>query len=247
MNPGALTFSSSQLRCAHRWRASAKSATLFALLTALFTSVTVLQPVRATEVDARAIDQHGLSSAALADTHVRHLLGPGEATVVSVDRQVDKAEAIDYLDGKTDKAPGVQATVLLWNRHTGQAVRALLSAATVRVLSVEPVKAVDVPLIPEEIDEALALAKASSVMQKAVGESLSRYQLVRSGEDDGKPLRALALPVRGIDPKDPCTAGRCLDLLFRGEQGYLGLRAQVNLSRRAVTVVRAVMHEETHR
>ena len=119
----------------------------------------VVSPAKAGEAVAFALDARALSSAALADARVRHLLGPGEVSVVSVDRQFDKAEASAYLDGETDKPPVLRATVLLWNRHTRLAARALQSAPGARVLDVSVVNASDVPLIPEEIDEALALAK----------------------------------------------------------------------------------------
>ena len=235
-------FCSIPLRRPRQWRAVRFRG--FLSLLCLLAATTL--PAHAGEAVAMKLDVHALSGAALADARVRHLLGPGEVSVVSVDRQIDKAEASAYLDGKLDKPPVARATVLLWNRHTRLAARALLSTPDAHLLAVEAVKASEVPLVPEEVEEALALAKASSSVQKAVGPSLAQYHLVRSGDEAGGPLVAEALPVRGTRPNDACTAGRCLDFLFRTESGYLPLRVQVNLGGKTVQVVAAARHGETH-
>ena len=192
------------------------------------------------------MDESALTRAVLADPRARASLGPGEVKTVAVDAASDKSEAAAYLEGRRDALPARHATVLLWNRATDKAIRALVSTTDPRVLGIESLRMADVPLIPEELDEALALVKASPQAQKSVGPSLDRFILVQSGDEYPKVDIVQALPVRSSDPKDPCAAHRCLQFLFRSQQGYLPLRAQVDLSKHAVSVIRGRPHEGAH-
>jgi hypothetical protein len=63
------------------------------------------------------------------DRRVRELLGPGEPTVVSADASLDKAQAEAFLDDEKAKPPERRASVLLWNRKSGRAARALIGLA----------------------------------------------------------------------------------------------------------------------
>lgn len=187
-----------------------------------------------------------LGRAALADARVRQLIGPGDAKVVAVELIADKAEAEAYLEGRREAPPTAKANVLLWNRITGKAARASLETRDAKILGVTAVKLGDVPLIPEEVEEALALVKASPAAQKAIGDSLEKFHLVFSGEDASHAYIAQALPVRSNDSKDSCAIGHCLEFIFRVEQTYLPLRAHVDLVKRAVAIVGGGEHKESH-
>jgi hypothetical protein len=175
-----------------------------------------------------------VTKAALSDARVRGLLGPGEPTVVSTDPTLDKSMADAFLSDEAAKRPQRQASVLLWNRKSGKAARALIQIPEGKVVQATPVATRDVPLLESEIEEALELVKGKESFKRAAGVDISRFHVEESGSGSRAPYVAQALPVRGTLPTDPCTEDRCLDLIFRVEEGYLPLRAQVNLTRRSV-------------
>ena len=82
----------------------------------------------------------------------------------------------------------------------------------------------------------LALAKANPELRRAVGETLDRFAILEPGSEERVPFAAQVLPVVSTNRNDPCSTDRCVDLIFRTENGYLPLRAHVDLTRRAVAV-----------
>ena len=131
-------------------------------------------------------------------------------------------------------------TVVLINPQTQQAARALIELSQNRLLTVESIAASDVPFLPDEAEQALALVKADVNVRRAVGDSLDRYVILESGNEARVPFAAQALPLRSTDPRDICSINRCVDLIFRTEQGYLPFRAHVDLTARTVE-----MHSST--
>jgi hypothetical protein len=75
--------------------------------------------------------------------------------------------------------------------------------------------------VHEDAEQALALAKSDAGVRRAVGDTLERYELLESGSEARVPFIAQALPLRSSDPRDLCSIDRCLDLIFRTENGYL--------------------------
>jgi hypothetical protein len=127
-------------------------------------------------------------------------------------------------------------SVVVFNERTNRAATATLSPGRDRVLAVETLRANEVPFVREDAEQALTLAKASAEVRRAVGADLERFTIVESGSDDRAAFVAQALPLRSTAAGDPCTNDRCVDLIFRTENGYLGVRAHVDLTKRNVTV-----------
>jgi hypothetical protein len=192
---------------------------------------TVHPPVAITSQERLAVEQ-----AALADPRVRAIVGEGQARIATAGVELDKAEAEAFLSGRSTTPPTRRVTVVLTNPQTQQAARVLIEPSQNRVLSVESAPAADVPFLRDDAQEALALAKADPNLRRAVGETLDRYELLESGSEARLPFAAQALPLRSTDPRDLCSVDRCIDLIFRTENGYLSLRAHVDLTRRTVEI-----------
>ncbi|HKF71564.1 MAG TPA: hypothetical protein VKB68_07435 [Stellaceae bacterium] len=174
----------------------------------------------------------------LADERIRSAVGAGQVRVITAQVELDKSEAEAFLAGTSSTPPTRRVTVFVLGAQTNKAVRALVAPAQNRVLAVEPLSASDVPFVRDDADQALALVKANAGVRSAVGADLDKFVVVDSGSDARVPFAAQILPLRSTAPNDPCTRDRCVDVLFRTENGYLGIRAHVDLTTRAVSVIR---------
>ena len=181
-----------------------------------------------------------IERAVLSDPRIRAIVGEGQPRITSTDVQFDKAEAEAFLTGRSATLPTRRVTVVLINPQTQQAARALIELSQNRLLTVGSIAASDVPFLPDEAEQALALVKADVNVRRAVGDSLDRYVILESGNEARVPFAAQALPLRSTDPRDICSINRCVDLIFRTEQGYLPFRAHVDLTARTVE-----MHSST--
>lgn len=177
-----------------------------------------------------------IERAVLSDPRIRAIVGEGQPRITSTDVQFDKAEAEAFLTGRSATLPTRRVTVVLINPQTQQAARALIELSQNRLLTVGSIAASDVPFLPDEAEQALALVKADVNVRRAVGDSLDRYVILESGNEARVPFAAQALPLRSTDPRDICSINRCVDLIFRTEQGYLPFRAHVDLTARTVEI-----------
>jgi hypothetical protein len=177
-----------------------------------------------------------IERAVLEDKRVRQIVGEEKPRVLTSDVQIDKAEAEAFLAGKTDKKPTRRVTVVVFNPKTNRAARVLVSLEETRILEVQETKAEEVPFSREDAEDALALAKASPEVRRAVGDRLDQFTILDSGSEARPPFAAQALPLRSTNPRDPCSTDRCLDLIFRTEEGYLSVRAHVDLTKRTATI-----------
>jgi hypothetical protein len=177
-----------------------------------------------------------IERAVLSDTRIRAIVGEGQPRITGTDVQFDKAEAEAFLTGRSTTLPTRRVTVVLINPQTQQAARALIEPSQNRVLTVESIAASDVPFLPDEAQQALALAKADVNVRRAIGDTLDRYVILESGNEARVPFAAQALPLRSTDPRDVCSINRCVDLIFRTDQGYLPFRAHVDLTARTVEI-----------
>jgi hypothetical protein len=177
-----------------------------------------------------------VENAALSDARVRAIVGAGQPRIITTGVEVDKAEAEAFLAGRLATPPRRLVSVVLFNPQTNQAAHALVTPSENRVISAESITASDIPYVRDDADQALALAKADAGVRREVGDTLDRYEILESGSDARIPFAAQALPLRSSDPRDVCSVDRCLDLTFRTENGYLSMRAHINLTRRTVEV-----------
>jgi hypothetical protein len=173
---------------------------------------------------------------ALSDARIRAIVGEGARRTIITGMEANKAEAEAFLEGRSTTPPRRLVSVVLFNPQTNQAAHALVSVSEGRVISAESISVSDVPFVRDDADQALVLAKADAGVRRAVGEMLDRYEIIGSGSDVRIPFAAQALPVRSSDPRDLCSVDRCIDLIFRTENGYLPVRAHINLTRRGVEV-----------
>jgi hypothetical protein len=172
----------------------------------------------------------------LSDQRIRAIVGQGEPRIIIAAEELDKAEADAFLTGKSTTRPTRRLTVTLINPQTQQAALALIEPSPNRVLAVQSIVASDIPFLRDDADQALALAKADPNVRHAVGDSLDRFEMLESGSEARAPFAAQALPLRSTDPRDACSVDRCVDLIFRTENGYLPFRVHVNLTRRSVEI-----------
>jgi hypothetical protein len=184
----------------------------------------------------KAEDRRAIENAVLSDKRVRQIVGEEKPRIYIADPETDKAEAEAFLAGTSEKRPSRRVRVAVFNPKTNKAARVLLLLDERRVLEVEEIKAEQVPFSREDAEEALALAKENREVQRALGERMERFSLSESGSDAHIPFAAQALPLRSTNPRDPCSIDRCLDLIFRTDEGYLPMRAHVDLTKRTVTL-----------
>jgi len=173
---------------------------------------------------------------ALSYPRIQALLGVGQPRVVTAEVEPDKSEAENFLAGRSAALPPRRAVVVLSNTQQTKAVRALVALPQNQVLAVERIQPADVPLVRDDAEQALALAKASPEVRRAVGDTLDRFAILAPGSEERAPYAVQMLPVVGTGRNDPCRADRCVDLIFRTENGYLPLRAHVDLTQRTVAV-----------
>jgi hypothetical protein len=197
-----------------------------------------VQPVAPISAEERATAE----KAVLSDPRIRAIVGAEQLRVASSDVEVDKGEAESFLAGTSERPPGRRVAVVAFNMRTNKAARAVVSVPQNEVLAVEPAAPTDMPLVRDDADQALALAKASPDLRRAVGDSLDRYTILEPGSDERVPFAAQVLPLRNSNPKDACSVDRCLALIFRTENGYLSLHAQVDLTKRTVIVQGGAQH-----
>jgi hypothetical protein len=195
------------------------------------------QPVGRQSMTLTAQEKSLMQNTVLSDGRVQQVMGAGQSRVIVSEAQVDKTEALAFMRGETEKPPTHRVHVLVFNPKTNRATHAFVALEQNTVLSVEALDPSQVPLFPEDAADALALAKASPEVRRAVGGSLDQFVILESGSSASPPFAAQAMRLRSADPHDPCAADRCLALIFRTAEGYLSLRVEVNLNRHTVAVI----------
>ncbi len=114
------------------------------------------------------------------------------------------------------------------NRASG--LRALVNLAASLVVRTQRLDPVDIVFAQSDVADAFALVRNLPSVRARLGSTLPLYHV--GGLADTQPqYRLEALPARGADPRDPCTAHRCLELLFHAPHGYVaGFRVLVDLT-----------------
>ena len=219
----------------------AKRATIFGLTLAVASSWGALalcqapSPSRAV-APITAEEKAAAERAVLSYSRIQTLLGAGQPRVVTTEVEPDKGEAENFLAGRSATPPTRRVVVVMSNPQTSKAVRALVAVPQNQVIAVESIRPADIPLVRDDAEQALALAKANPQLRQAVGDTIDRYTILEPGSQAQVPFAAQVLPVTSTSRNDPCAANRCVDLIFRTENGYLPVRAHVDLTRRTVAV-----------
>jgi hypothetical protein len=174
-------------------------------------------------------------SAAQANTTVSTIVGTGSLLVQTSGVQLSK---VSYSGARATRTPRRSVTVIVFNPRTRAAASARVQLSTNVVTRVEALTPDEVPLFTEEAEAALALARSNADVRAAVGATIDNYRLRISGTETQMPYSAEAMKLFAPGARDTCNAARCVALHFRSGRVYLPLRVVVNLSTRAVTVVR---------
>lgn len=156
------------------------------------------------------------------------------ARVIMSNPHFDKAEAEAFLSGERAAPPTLRVEALVIDAKHQAVQRVIVEPTENRIHSIERIAPMPAPFIMDDVHAAWALAQQDQNVRAALGKSLDKFKV---GEPDGSPGESFiveVLPLRSVDPNDPCTHNRCMDLLFRGEGGYLPFRAEVNLTTRTV-------------
>jgi hypothetical protein len=200
--------------------------------------------VRPITAEVTSVERERVGTLVLAHPQVRQFLAGEAARLHYGPPEYDKAEVEAYIHHQTDRPPVPRVRVLAVGRT--RAAVATVSLSDQRVLEVRAIAAADAPLFDEDVDEALALVRASGPAKEAVGPDLSRFQPAHAGQEyPPDAYVAEPLPLRSSSSQDVCSRNRCLDLIFRTPRGYLPLRVQVDLTARSASPVRA-MEEGSH-
>jgi hypothetical protein len=168
-----------------------------------------------------------ISRRVVADQRVTALVGTNPRVYVGAP-YFDKAQLLAAGRGGAVR----RVSVLLYDRQGNRAARAIATAdgALERVEQIPPN---EVGIQPEDEVEALALVRQNAQIRRAIPD-VDRF---RPGRASRTAYVMQLLPVRGSDPKDPCTADRCADVIFRTPTGYLTIGAHVDLTRRTAEIM----------
>jgi len=216
----------------------------FVLLIPVFLAVCSWGQAAPTTVQARTAQRGPVTTeervliekAVVSDPRVQRVVGTETPRILVSEAHVNKAEAEAFLAGTTEKQPSHFVNIVVFNPKTNKAVHTLMALEQQRVLEVQEIDAADVPLTREDAEDALALAKASPEVRRAVGANLEQFVIVPPGSNERAPFVAQVLPLRSADKNHPCNMDRCVDVMFRTENGYLPFLANVDLTRRTVKV-----------
>lgn len=180
----------------------------------------------------------GIERVILANPDIRTAFPDGRLRVIISQPEPVKSESQAFLTGQRVEPPSSYVTVLVLDSTRNVARRVTVSQQGNRVLSVQPVEPNMVPFGEEDLIAAWGLAQRNPELQRFLTGYAGRFRPLAPASEAVEPFAVEPLPLRSIDPKDLCTRDRCLDLIFRTPDGYLPLRAHVNLTRGTVTVAR---------
>lgn len=174
-------------------------------------------------------------SAAVRDARVPALVGKGALLTGTSSIVLDKDESAAVITGRSTRPPTRYLDVTVFNRETGRAAVARVRVDDGHVVGVQAIEASRVPIFNEEVQDAYDTVRRNDAARRAVP-GLDSFRLRLPGDETAGPV-AEVLPLRSSSPQDPCYADRCMDFIFRGENGYLPTRVQVDLSKHSVNVI----------
>lgn len=163
------------------------------------------------------------------DANARKLRGVGRQRLISVELVTAKT---------TQSDAGIRNAEVLYYRYRGnQGILSLVDLSQGIVRETVPISGDAVPLVAEEVNEALALALQNKTLTNLLGPDYQRYQVATQDLRAGQANQVEALRLLASKPKDPCYQHRCLSLLFRqGETFLTGTSVIVDLTTQVARV-----------
>jgi hypothetical protein len=172
----------------------------------------------------------------LGSPEVQGIFQGAQPRVMLGEPEPDKAEAQAYLTGERTQPPQSYVTALVFDPGRNLARRVIVAPGESRIIAIQQLSAAEVPFVEGDVTAAWELARRDPAVQRALGASAERFRVASPGAAAPAPEIVEALPLRSVDPNDPCSRDRCLDLVFRTPQGYLPFRAHVDLTNRSVAL-----------
>ena len=166
-----------------------------------------------------------------ADSRVKKLRGAGRQILVSVELATPKTS------DKND-ATSRHAEVLYYSYGGNQGALALVDLQQRTVAQAVNIPGDSVPLVTEEVNQALSLALQNQSLIRLLGPNYQQYRVASAQSlDAGETNLVEALRVFSNTPGDPCYRRRCVSLLFRRGDSYLtGTEVIVDLFSQRVRV-----------
>ncbi len=161
------------------------------------------------------------------NARVKELRGGGRQRLISVELST----------AKTANSESRSAEVLYYRYDGNQGILALIDLGQRNVREAARINGDAVPLVAEEVNEALALALRNQTVTNLLGPNYREFRVATPELQADQPNRVEALRSLASSPNDPCYQHRCLVLLFRQGENYL-TEANVTVDLTAQTVRR---------
>jgi hypothetical protein len=172
------------------------------------------------------------------DTRVKKELGSGRQQLIQVQFLALKAGSdTKALEEQEPLKPGRYAAVLFYRYDTDQAIHVVVDVSERSVANITRLEGRAVPLAPEEVARAFALALLNSQVRALLGPQANELRVAGLSRGAGPQNRVEGLRVIATSTRDPCYRHRCVELHFRKRDGYVpGISVTVDLSAQKVKI-----------
>lgn len=159
---------------------------------------------------------------ALGDNRIKELLA-GRYRLISVDLLFWKSEREESQSPTLPAQIDRYAEVLFRRQDDESGARAVVNLTRRAVVSTSHLESAQVPMIPEDINEAARLALENEELRRALGSDAEGFAAAaRTPGVTGARYAIEGLRVFSGAENDPCLNHRCIRLMFRRGQDYLG-------------------------
>jgi hypothetical protein len=176
------------------------------------------------------------------DPRVRQELGSGRSQLIRVQFLAPKGFESNGTTAITPPAKTARlASVLFYRYDTDQGISAVVDLTAGTVNDVTVLDGRGVPLAQIEVTQAFALALLDRRVKALLGPHASEFENASAANSGTGQNRVEGHRVLATWPRDPCFKHRCIELQFRGQQGYVtGTSVTVDLSARKVRLKRTI-------
>jgi Cu2+-containing amine oxidase len=176
---------------------------------------------------------------ASADRRVKAAIGGGKQRLVQVQFLALKPAGVSADPERLQI--GRHAAVLFYRYDGDQGIHVVVDLEKKAVVSVTRIEGRAVPLSPEEVSEAFALAARNERVRALLGSRLNEFKVANLAAGERPQNRVEGLRIVATSPRDPCYRHRCIDLLFHTSDGYIvGNTVTVDLTAQTVRAERTI-------
>lgn len=164
------------------------------------------------------------------DERVKRLRGQGRQNLILVELATPKTSDQNDVNSR-------HAEVLYYRYEGNQGILVLVDLRQRAVQQALAINGDAVPLVAEEVNQALRLALQNRTLINLLGPNYQQYRIATSNSPEREPNRVEALRLFSSSPNDPCYRHRCVSLLFRqGDTFLTGTEVIVDLTNQNVRV-----------